>query len=92
MGRGLVLPAVLIAGAVAACSSADGHVSATTSVPAGSFVVDLSWLSGQRGWALIAAPCRRGLCPELARTTDGGRRWQALAALPATVSCRRVRV
>lgn len=51
----------------------------------GSFLMDLTWVSDQRGWALAAAPCRRGLCPRLAATTNGGRTWTALPAPPGRV-------
>jgi photosystem II stability/assembly factor-like uncharacterized protein len=47
---------------------------------AASYLVDLSWLSSQRGWALAAAPCSSGLCPRVAATRNGGRSWQALSA------------
>jgi photosystem II stability/assembly factor-like uncharacterized protein len=46
----------------------------------GSFLMDLTWVSDQHGWALVAAPCGRELCPRLATTTDGGRTWTALPA------------
>ena len=46
----------------------------------GSFLMDLTWISDQHGWALFAAPCGRELCPRLATTTDGGRTWTALPA------------
>jgi photosystem II stability/assembly factor-like uncharacterized protein len=49
---------------------------------AGSFLMDLTWVSDQRGWALAAAPCAGGLCPRLATTADGGRSWIALAVPP----------
>ncbi len=45
----------------------------------GSYLVDLTWLSSQRGWALAAAPCSSGLCPRVAATRNGGRSWQALS-------------
>jgi photosystem II stability/assembly factor-like uncharacterized protein len=49
---------------------------------AGSFLMDLTWVSDQRGWALAAVPCARGLCPRVAATRDGGRTWTALPAPP----------
>jgi photosystem II stability/assembly factor-like uncharacterized protein len=52
---------------------------------AGSFLMDLTWVSDQRGWALAAAPCGRDLCPRLADTTDGGRTWTALPGPPGRV-------
>jgi photosystem II stability/assembly factor-like uncharacterized protein len=55
------------------------------SPPGGSFLMDLTWVSDQHGWALAAAPCGRELCPRLATTTDGGRTWTALPAPPGRV-------
>ncbi len=52
---------------------------------AGSFVMDLTWVSGQQGWALAAAPCARGLCPQVARTGDGGRTWTQLPTPPGVI-------
>ncbi len=52
---------------------------------AGSFLMDLTWVSDQRGWALAAVPCGRDLCPRLAATTDGGRTWAALPTPPGRV-------
>lgn len=51
----------------------------------GSFVLDLTWISDRSGWALAARPCVRGLCPELARTRDGGRTWRRLPAPPGAI-------
>jgi photosystem II stability/assembly factor-like uncharacterized protein len=50
---------------------------------AGSFLMDLTWVGDQRGWALAAAPCSGGLCPRVAATRDGGRTWTALPLPPA---------
>src|SRR5258708_110910 len=47
---------------------------------AGSDLVDLTWLSDRRGWALATAPCSSGMCPRVAATRDGGRSWTALSA------------
>jgi photosystem II stability/assembly factor-like uncharacterized protein len=59
--------------------------------------MDLIWVSDQRGWALAAAPCGRGLCPRVATTRDGGRTWAALPTPPGaiqdqngTVNCARI--
>jgi photosystem II stability/assembly factor-like uncharacterized protein len=49
---------------------------------AGSFLMDLSWVGDQRGWALAAAPCSQGLCARVAATRDGGRSWTALPVPP----------
>ncbi len=51
----------------------------------GRLVIDLTWISARRGWALEAAPCSRGLCPLLAATTDGGRTWRVLASPPGVI-------
>ena len=51
----------------------------------GPFLMDLTWVSDQHGWALAAAPCGRDLCPRLATTADGGRTWTALPAPPGRV-------
>src|SRR5258707_5396703 len=50
---------------------------------AGSFLMDLTWVGDQRGWALAAAPCSRGLCPRGAATRAGGRLWAAVPLPPA---------
>jgi photosystem II stability/assembly factor-like uncharacterized protein len=52
---------------------------------AGVSVLDLTWVSDERGWALTAVPCRPGLCPRVAATTDGGRTWRALPAPPGLI-------
>lgn len=57
---------------------------------AGSFVIDLTWVSNRRGWVLAAAPCARGLCPEVARTVNGGRTWQPLQTPPGFIEDERV--
>ena len=62
-----------------AAAATVGRAGARAGSPlAGSFLMDLTWVSDQRGWALAAAPCGRDLCPRLAATTDGGRTWAAL--------------
>jgi len=53
--------------------------------PAGPFLIDLTWISDRRGWALAAAPCATGLCPRLASTRDGGHTWQMLPDPPVRV-------
>jgi photosystem II stability/assembly factor-like uncharacterized protein len=73
---------------------AAGPTAGHAAVPAGSplsrsFLMDLTWISDRRGWALAAAPCGPGLCRRLAATMNGGRTWTALPALPgcARVAC-----
>jgi hypothetical protein len=58
--------------------------SPTTSL-ADSSLLGTSWISATTGWALAVQPCAAGTCTRVARTTDGGRTWQALPA-PPTVS------
>ncbi|HTX81522.1 MAG TPA: hypothetical protein VME44_05055 [Streptosporangiaceae bacterium] len=50
----------------------------------GSHLLDLTWLSSQRGWALADARCSAGLCPRVAVTRNGGRSWEALS-VPASL-------
>jgi hypothetical protein len=73
-------------------------LAATTPTPSspsrGPFVVDLTWVSDQTGWALSAAECASGLCAELASTIDGGKTWRQLPSPPAlipsgAVDCRK---
>lgn len=52
---------------------------------AGPFIVDLTWVSDQAGWALSAVECASGLCPELASTVDGGKTWRQLPSPPALI-------
>src|ERR1039457_4969901 len=52
---------------------------------AGKFIVDLTWVSDQTGWALSAVECASGLCPELASTIDGGKTWRQLPSPPALI-------
>ena len=56
-----------------------------SSPPAGPFIVDLTWVSDQIGWALSAVECASGLCPELASTIDGGKTWRQLPSPPALI-------
>ena len=67
-------------------SAATDSKGAPASPLAGTFLMDLTWVSDRHGWALAAAPCGRNLCPRLATTTDGGRTWAALPALPGRVA------
>jgi photosystem II stability/assembly factor-like uncharacterized protein len=65
---------------------AAGHAVAPTGSPlSGAFLIDLTWISDQRGWALAAAPCATGLCPRLASTRNGGHTWQALPDPPVHI-------
>ncbi len=47
--------------------------------------MDLTWVGDQRGWALAAVLCARGLCPRVAATGDGGRTWTALPVPPGII-------
>jgi hypothetical protein len=67
------------AGASAPESTPDSRLPVSPTL-VGSYLVDLTRLSGQRGWALAAAPCPSGMCPRVAATRDGGRSWTALSA------------
>jgi len=57
--------------------------SAPLSGLADAFLVDLTWVSTEDGWALAEQPCTRGVCARVARTIDGGQHWQALPDPPA---------
>ena len=50
------------------------------------YIVDLTWVSEDTGWALSAARCGRLLCPRIAATVNGGRSWTALPDPPAYLS------
>lgn len=56
-----------------------------SSASAGPFIVDLTWVSEQAGWALSAVECASGLCAELASTVDGGKTWRQLPSPPALI-------
>ena len=64
-------------------------LAATTPTPTspshGPYIVDLTWVSDQTGWALSAAVCASGLCAELASTIDGGKTWRQLPSPPALI-------
>src|SRR5215471_11365540 len=63
-----------------------GHAPAPAGAPlSGQFLIDLTWIGDQRGWALAAAPCATGLCPRLASTRNGGHTWQALPDPPVHI-------
>lgn len=82
-GRGRPSP---VQGHVSADAPAAGRRAAPAGTPlSGSFLMDLTWVSDQRGWALSAGSCGRGLCPRLATTRNGGRTWTALPAPPGHV-------
>lgn len=50
-------------------------------------VIDLSWLSPRRGWALLGLTCgrARSRCAAVQETRDGGASWQQLASIPAEI-------
>ena len=64
-------------------------LAATTPTPSsstgGPFIVDLTWVSDQTGWALSAVGCASGLCAEVASTINGGKTWRPLPAPPALI-------
>ncbi len=86
---GLVL-AVSGCGSSAPKSTSSTRKNARASSPAaavmGNYVVDLTWVSDNVGWALAAAPCGQGLCTRVARTENGGRSWTVLPNPPAYLS------
>lgn len=51
----------------------------------GSYVLDLTWISDQTGWALSSSRCGSKSCLGVARTTDGGRSWRQLPTAPGAV-------
>ena len=56
----------------------------------GPFLVDVSWISNQAGWALAAVECSgQKLCARLYNTVDGGHHWQRLPDPPGclTAAC-----
>jgi photosystem II stability/assembly factor-like uncharacterized protein len=59
-----------------------------SAAPKPSFVVDLTWISDRSGWALSGRHCGSKLCPELARTRDGGRTWRRLPDPPGSLDAR----
>jgi hypothetical protein len=69
-------------------STSTGRAIATpSSIPqsAGSHVLDLSWISDARGWALVAMPCPSGACSQVLSTVDGGATWVQTASEAAVV-------
>jgi len=66
-------------------SSAPANDDVAPPTLSGSFVMDLTWVSHTTGWALAASPCSEGLCPQVARTDDGGATWVSLPAPPASI-------
>jgi len=66
-------------------SSAPANDDVAPPTLSGSFVMDLTWVSHTTGWALAASPCSEGLCPQVARTRDGGATWERLPPPPASI-------
>jgi photosystem II stability/assembly factor-like uncharacterized protein len=55
-------------------------------VPAEFRALDLTWVSGQDGWALGTAPCATAPCTSIVRTSDGGKSWVGIPAPKAALS------
>jgi photosystem II stability/assembly factor-like uncharacterized protein len=55
---------------------------ATATTPTGTRLVDLTWISDSRGWALVSVPCPAWTCAAILFTTDGGHSWTRSPALP----------
>jgi hypothetical protein len=53
-------------------------------VPAGFQPFSITFVSADNGWTLGWAPCSKGQCAALARTTDGGRSWSQSGAPPVS--------
>ena len=66
-------------------SSAPANDDVAPPTLSGSFVMDLTWVSHTTGWALAASPCSEGLCPQVARTDDGGATWERPSAPLASI-------
>ena len=54
-------------------------------LPAGFSPASATFVSPTTGWVLGTGPCGSGSCPQLLKTTDGGRAWTAVPAPPAPV-------
>jgi len=65
------------------------RITPKNTLPAGdsgkTFVLDLTWISTETGWALFSAPCATGRCPEIEKTTNGGLTWIELPSPPGIV-------
>lgn len=83
---------LLLAAGVAYATSHPRPALATAASPpsaaaaAQSFIVDLSWIDQNDGWALSGVPCGQALCARLGRTDDGGRTWAKLPNPPVRLS------
>src|ERR1700730_9313349 len=60
--------------------------STTISAPAGPHLLDLTWISNDRGWALASMPCPTGTRGVILATTDGGVTWAPSGPEPAQAS------
>jgi photosystem II stability/assembly factor-like uncharacterized protein len=54
-------------------------------VPVGFEPMSATFVSADVGWVLGSVPCGSSRCPAIARTTDGGATWSAIAAPKTTV-------
>jgi photosystem II stability/assembly factor-like uncharacterized protein len=66
--------------ALATTTSAAAPAPAGGPVPPGFRVADLSFVSGQLGWALGTAPCSHRPCTSVLRTTNSGKSWVGIPA------------
>jgi hypothetical protein len=57
-----------------------------TAVPAGFKANSVTWLPGQRGWVLGAAPCGKNTCSDVIATTDGGATWRLIGTVKAPLA------
>jgi photosystem II stability/assembly factor-like uncharacterized protein len=48
----------------------------------GTRLVDLTWISNSRGWALVSVPCPAGTCAMILFTSDGGQTWAHAPRVP----------
>jgi hypothetical protein len=62
--------------------SAGPGTTLTTSAPPAVRLVDLTWISDSRGFALVSVNCPTGTCALILTTSDGGQSWTRAGNLP----------